>query len=103
MAMVSMKIKQEEGENELEMKTPEYGYGTKIDLEEEQVAALGITQLPPVGTVMKVNAMVVVTKTQLEDDGEGKERYLCLQITDLELAPSGEKKDPATIMYGDAS
>lgn len=100
MAMVSMKIKQDE-EDEMEVKEPKYGYGTKIDLEEEHVAALGLTQLPEVGTVMKLQALVTVTKTQLEDDGEGKERYLCLQITDMELMPSTEKRDPASILYGE--
>ena len=97
MALVSMKVKKE---NEMEMPNGEYGYGTMLHLEEDQVSALGITELPEVGTVMKVSALAVVTKTMLENDGEGEEKMLCLQITDMELTKDGQKNQ-ATIMFGE--
>lgn len=100
MALISMKRKPPE----MKMADPmesEYGYGLCLKLEPDQVEALGITQLPAVGTAMMIRARVVVKKTETEDEGEGPEHELYLQVTDLELGRAESDKPAATMLYGE--
>ena len=100
MALVSMK-KQPDNEA-IEDKMDEYGYGLCIHLDEDQVEALGLTQLPEPGTVLMIHAKDMVTRTMVENDGEGDEKHLSLQITDMEFGPvEGKAKSSASLLYGD--
>lgn len=75
-------------------------YGMTIDLDEEQVAALGINKLPNVGDKLSIQGTVTVKRTVVENDGEGKERYLTLEITDLGVGKSrSNDSDIAKRMY----
>ncbi|VVE77395.1 capsid staple protein [Pandoraea sputorum] len=95
MGLVSLKVKTPDGYDSPVMS--EYGWGTSIDLTEDQVAALGLNGVPEVGTVFEVAAIAVVKHTNVSDDGDGKERCLCLQFTDMQVTP---QRNAATVLYG---
>lgn len=100
MALVSMKREPDNEPYELEMEN-EYGYGTCIHLDEDQCNALGITTLPAPGQVVMIRARAVVTRTMVENDGEGPENHMSLQITDMELGGAQTEKSAATMLYGE--
>lgn len=93
--MINMKMSPKEAKEYTEpsaSEAPEYPYGLSIDLSDESLAKLGITDLPKVGAEMVINARVVVTSTSsYETQGGEPDKRVCLQITDMELAgaPSG--------------
>lgn len=66
---------------------PNYGYGTCVNLEEEQVAALGIQDLP-IGAKVRIVAFATVTSLRVEpEEGEeGKTPNMSLQLTDMEVS-----------------
>lgn len=100
MALVNMKPEHKHEYKESELSS-EYGYGLCIHLEEDQCEALGITTLPAPGQVVMIRARAVVTRTRVENDGEGPEKYMSLQITDMELGGAQPEQSPATMLYGD--
>lgn len=81
---------------------PEYPYGLAISLCEEDMAKLGMKDMPPTGTKMTLQAVVVVTSTSVYDtQGEGQERRLELQITDMALGTAGATNEQrAAKLYG---
>ena len=82
-----------------EVKQSNYPYGLCITLNDSSLVALGLKELPAVGTVVNICAATTVTGVS-EDAGDGKdtERKVSLQITDMEIEPA--KKDTAAILYG---
>lgn len=96
--MISMKMTPAEANEEAGVtpEVPAYPYGLTINLEEEQLAKLGITSLPPVGTVFYLKARTEVTSTSQYQNQTGTDMCLCLQITDMELdsssGPSPEER-----------
>lgn len=98
MALKSMKI---ERESAAMVEENEYGYGLCINLDSDQVEALGITKLPEPGSAMMIRARVVVKRTTTENDGEGPEHYMSLQITDMEIGAIEKTKPAASMLYGD--
>lgn len=80
---------------------PDYPWGTRIYLEEPELALLGITELPDAGTKVDLTglAMVIGTTSETVDGGKIKRR-LELQITDLALAkpttPLSDRMYPAS-------
>lgn len=100
MALVSMKRKPDNEPYEHAMDS-EYGYGTCIHLDEDQCEALGLTTLPAPGQVVMIRARCVVTRTMVEDDGEGPENHMNLQITDMELGASNDSPSAASMLYGE--
>lgn len=97
MALVSMKRESKAPE----MEENEYGYGLRICLESDQCEALGITTPPEPGTAVMLRARAVVSRTNIENDGEGPETYMTLQITDMELGKTEPAKNAATMLYGE--
>lgn len=85
-----------------------YPYGLRLNLNQEQLAALGYDSLPPAGTTLRIEAVGCVTRSSSEDpDADGDIDYLCVevQITEMgieEEAPSAGKEggDRAGRMYG---
>ena len=78
---------------------PDYPWGTRISLEEDQIAALGLKAMPAVGAPVGVEAVAMVIGVN-EEQRDGKTfRRLELQITDLALAAAGTSKYAA--MYAD--
>lgn len=76
-----------------EASKPEYPYGLAINLDNETLAKLGITDLPAIDTDMKLVALVCVTSvSQNETQGEGEPyRSVTLQIEQMELTPAKEE------------
>lgn len=81
-----------------------YPYGLRLNLNQEQLDALGIKGLPPAGTTMHLEAIAVVTSSRTEDpDADGDIDYVCLemQVTALaveegEASEEDEDEKPAT-------
>lgn len=72
----------------------EYPWGLQITLEEAQLAALGLGELPKVGGTFTLSARAMVYSTRMDPNArEGQGRSLTLQITDLELHDDAEKTD----------
>jgi hypothetical protein len=81
---------------------PEYPYGLCIDLNDEVLAKLGITDLPKTGTEYLLTAQCVVKSvSENQMQGEKPMRSMCLQITDASLGSAGKGKTTVQILYGD--
>lgn len=64
--------------------SPDYPWGLRLHLGDEQLAALGMTKLPPATTPVMLHAQAIVIGTSEETvDGGKPNRRLELQITDL--------------------
>lgn len=68
----------------------DYPYGLRIDLDNEGLDKLGLTEMPKVGTTVKLSAKAVVKRTSHDesDEGEGESKprkSVCLQITHLSV------------------
>lgn len=64
---------------------PEYPYGLCINLDEQQLAALGMKDLPKVGASITIEATANVTSVSENETQGGTRRSLSLQITELGL------------------
>jgi hypothetical protein len=110
MGLVNMQMSAEEAREEVSCEPsddgdlPKYPYGLTINLDDETLAKLGITQLPTVGTAMTLTARVEVCGTSQYQDRKGEsEASLSLQITDMELSGAAESsgQNAATMLYGE--
>lgn len=97
--LVSLKRKKPSPEKEIAEVSPgmyhdEYGYGTRLDLNDEELDKLGIKTLPAVGSKFEVHAVahvIAVRENQHKDrHGGNKSRNLELQVTSMALT----KKKP---------
>lgn len=84
----------------------EYPYGLRIRLGNDELAKLGITELPAIDTEMKLTALVCVISVTQTDSTDGEPyRNVEMQIEQMALAPAeeeaGEKSDDtmAKAMY----
>lgn len=112
MALISMKNappKKEtalaEADGDYDDSAPAYPWGLQINLCADDLAKLGITDMPALGSKLTLTAVVEVTDTsaneRLNRDGSVDEsKNMGLQITDMELQPGGETKDAASTLYG---
>ena len=111
--LVSMKRKPVEKEDDDEKggeccpstdyERPDYPWGTRLNLETEQLQALGLTpgNMPAVGTTMDMVGKVVVVSSGSESVDGGKTNLrLELQVTDMALDVPGPSL--AERMYGGA-
>lgn len=93
--MVSLKLtpKAKKEQNELaEYKPPEYGYGTQISLEDDQLKKLGLSSDMKVGTELEIKGKVTVKGLQKSAGEHGEHESLQLQITDMDIV-SGDDDD----------
>lgn len=88
---------------------PRYPWGLQISLENEQLEALGILDMPKTGEAMSMTCVVKVTRCSEEDiNGESPRRSMSLQITDMEMTAPEETRTPidkeatAAALYGKA-
>jgi hypothetical protein len=66
---------------------PKYPWGLCVDLNDDSMAKLGITELPAAGSQMMLAAAVIVNSTGAEERlGGEKEIRMTLQITDMALS-----------------
>lgn len=79
----------------------QYPYGLRIDLNEDSLESLGMVTMPQVGQKMIVTARVeVCSVSEYANQGGDKNQSVCLQITDMDLAPDKEKQDVQKKLYG---
>lgn len=111
MKMVSMAMKAEgKGKSEgccccapceCDSDKPRYPWGLQLHLEGDQLAALGMTDLPKVGSVMVIQCSVKVTGCREEErEGGESERTVSMQITEIGAeAPAMSDKEKAGALY----
>lgn len=79
---------------------PKYPWGLCLDLNDEVLKKLGITELPKVGTVFVIEAQAKVQSMneseQLDGDKEGR---ISLQITDMSVGAVPAAKDPSEALW----
>lgn len=102
--MIDMKLTAKEAKAEVaccpaEEGGPAYPYGLSLNLDDEVLAKLGLTELPAVGTKMMLMAVVEVTGTSQYSNQDGKEGNVNLQITAMDLQPA-DKPSAAERLYG---
>ncbi len=74
---------------------PEYPYGLKVTLSDDELSRLGMTNLPPVGQAMMLYARAEVSSTSAYESADGQSRRsVDLQITDLTLGPEPRRVVP---------
>ena len=88
---------------------PYYPYGTCLTLDQDQLEALGLTELPPAGSAFTLEAKAIVRRSSTEDpdvDGDVDSACVELQITHLGLEGEDDKsrstraKAKAAKLYG---
>ena len=87
MPMISMKIKPEMEE-------------MPGQIESDQLAKLGISIMPKIGTVMMITAKAVVTSNTEYELMMGKETCIELQITDMEISKVEQNNNFSSVLYG---
>ena len=99
--MVNMKMESgKENESSTLLTSPDYPMGLCIYLDEDQLAKLKMDELPKVGELRKLIAVVSVKSVSVfEDEENGMKRSLSLQITDLELSGIKDGDSAASKMY----
>lgn len=70
-----------------------YPYGLQLRLENDQLLALGITESPTVGDLVKLMAKAKVVSVSLREETGEKDICVCLQITDMATEMSGSEKE----------
>lgn len=93
--------KEAEGATALASDAPEYPWGLRLSLRDEDLTKLGIKDLPTVGgTLMLMARVEVVDVSQYRSTAaDGDTRNVGLQITDLALGPDQPARDTADILY----
>lgn len=90
--LVSLKLPPRDKTSEEKMYTtmaagddPEYPYGCCLNLDEKQLDALGLKDLPKVGSTVTLQAKARITGVNENETQSGSRRSLSIQITDLGL------------------
>lgn len=84
------------------MPSTPYPYGLRINLNQEQLEALGYDELPPAGTTLRIEAVGCVTRASSEDpDADGDIDYLCVEIQITEMGLEEEAASSGTDTDGD--
>jgi hypothetical protein len=96
MALTNMKMSKEESAEQNSVTAPEskdeYPYGLSINLDDDALGKLGLTQPMEVGAVLTLTARVEVRRCSSSQEQDGDKESSCtLQITDMELAAAVEK------------
>lgn len=104
--MVNLALTPDQAKEEYDINAeqPKYPYGTSLYIDEDIMAKLGMTELPKVGSQIKISAMATVTSVSQRQEANGETcQNVELQITDMELgAPQQTKTDleRANMLYG---
>lgn len=104
MPLKNMKITEKEAKEDLKpskQNLPRYPWGLSINLDNDTLAKLGITDLPEAGAEMSIIANAKVESTGEDERADGKKnRRMTLQITEMAIEGKLEKSTLDTI-YGD--
>lgn len=83
---------------------PAYPWGLTLNLNDEVLTKLGLTELPSVGANMRLEARVRVTSvSQHEREQDDKDRRVSLQITAMALRSDTDRASQAERLFGDAA
>ena len=87
--MINLKQSPEAGDSTVVGSDSPYGYGTCISLSDEQVKALGLTNVK-IGAKVKISAFGIVESLRAEVDSsdEAGAVYASIQLTDMEATPA---------------
>lgn len=104
MKLVSMKLDKAEQKKEADIAydPPEYPWGLSVELNDDALDKLGITDLPDVGDTMTLTARVCVTTVSSNATESGESRRMSLQIEALALSDvveSDDDADPSDTLY----
>lgn len=99
MPMISMKI-EPAMPGQMEMDELKYPEDLCIELESDQLAKLGISVMPKIGTVMMITAKAVVKSNEETELMMGKETCIELQITDMEISKVEQNNNFSSVLYG---
>jgi hypothetical protein len=103
--LVSMKMTAKEQKAQYEpglaMKedAPRYPYGLSLSLDKTALKKLGVDELPAPGESYLVVAKVEVTNVSSNAGAHGDNKSMTLQITEMCLEDSSDKKDAAKTLY----
>lgn len=90
MALTSLLAPEDDGDGEVyDYTPPAFGYGTEIQLTDDQCKALGLTAAWDAGQPVKISATGLVTRSVAELGSDGKEVRLCIQLTAMSLDKDG--------------
>lgn len=85
---------------------PAYPYGLCIDLNDDTMKKLGLTEAPKPGTVLKIEALATVSRASSYQEMNGEaDQSMGLQITDMALTPASGpslEERAASSLYGKA-
>ena len=79
---------------------PKYPWGLRVNLESEQLQALGMTALPAVGSTMNCACQCKVVSVSQCEEQDGTESRVELQIVAMGMQNVGSNKPTAAILYG---
>lgn len=79
---------------------PRFPWGLTINLDDETLDKLKISELPKVGSTEDLRAVVKVTRISEDDSESGKRRSVGLQITDLAFGDPDDPKATESALYG---
>lgn len=99
--MISMKRKPSKSPGVTEVAVSaheEYPYGLEISLDDESLKKLGMEGMPAIGSTSILTAKVKVTSVSESASENGKDRYVRLQITEMELG-TGTKTTKSASLY----
>jgi len=82
---------------------PRYPWGLRVDLNDDSLSKLGITNLPAVGEKMNLMATVEVTSVSSHSSGNNNRKSVELQITEMALEKPSKKNDAANTLYPDTN
>jgi hypothetical protein len=104
MKLVEMKLdaKEQKKESDIVMDKPLYPWGLSIDLNDDALDKLGITELPDAGDYYTLTARVCVTSVSARQNADSETKSMSLQIEALALsdeAADDDKDDPSDKLY----
>jgi hypothetical protein len=89
------KEREEASEEAKEMQGPEYPWGLKITLGEDELEKLGLGENPKSGTRFKIEAEgYVCAERQGSSDDYVDDRSVTIQLTSVAVEPDGDEEEP---------
>lgn len=96
MDLINMKETDEDGpQPTYEQDADSYPCGLCLTLDDDDLKKLGIETLPPLGSILSLEAKVKVTRLADDSGFYGRIRNLGLQITDMNLSSSDKSESDA--------
>lgn len=93
-----MKLSKSEAKAEVMPKSdlPEYPWGLCLRLEKDQLAKLGVKNLPAIGEAVQIEAKAVIKSMSASAGQSGEYASVELQITDLAIEIDADEKSAKT-------